>query len=517
MCRLLFGVETEFAFTALDRSGSALDRSAYVPRLLKFVQRRLPHLHGHGPGDVYLGNGSRLYTDCGRHPEWSTPECSTPEEVVKYVRAGERVLAQAARDLQDSDSTVARAWLFKCNVDYFNTGSTWGSHESYLHRQKRQTQLTGQLIPHLVSRVIFSGAGGLNPKSPGIEFVLSPRVAHLEKEVSMGSTGERGIYHTKDEALSGTGYHRLHVISGESLCSHVADYLRVGTTALIVKLVDAGLHPGEGVRLVTPLDAMRDYVADAECVSRAAVIGGKTLSAVDIQRHYLGQVERHADAPFMPRWAGEVCRRWREVLDALETDAASMTTLDWPIKRAVFTERARRRGFAWQSLPTWNRVLRWFRDRLGERGHPAKIDVRLASAVLRYGVSLTDEAKYLSGTLSAVGMTLDQGLEQFLALRRELCEIDTRFGQLGADGVFAAMDRAGVLNHRIVDDTEIEGAMETAPRSGRGRLRGERIRQLAPHRKRYECHWQRIVDHERNQLLDFSDPFAETANWSQWR
>ncbi len=114
-------------------------------------------------------------------------------------------------------------------------------------------------------------------------------------------------------------------------------------------------------------------------------------------------------------------------------------------------------------------------------------------------------------------MTLDQGLQQFLALRRELCEIDTRFGQLGTDGVFAAMDRAGVLNHRIVDDTEIEGAMETAPRSGRGRLRGERIRQLAAHRKRYACHWQRIVDHERNQLLDFSDPFAEAANWSQLR
>ena len=95
---LLFGVETEFAFTALDRSGSALDRTAYVPQLLKFVQRRLPHLQGHDPCDAYLSNGSRLYMDCGCHPEWSTPECSTPEEVVKYVRAGERVLAQAAQD-----------------------------------------------------------------------------------------------------------------------------------------------------------------------------------------------------------------------------------------------------------------------------------------------------------------------------------------------------------------------------------------------------------------------------------
>ncbi len=145
------------------------------------------------------------------------------------------------------------------------------------------------------------------------------------------------------------------------------------------------------------------------------------------------------------------------------------------------------------------------------------MDVRLASAVLRYGVSLTDEGKYLSDTVRAAGMTLDQGLEQFLALRRELCEIDTRFGQLGTDGVFAAMDQAGVLNHRIVDDREIEGAMETAPPSGRARLRGERIRHLAARRKRYSCHWQGIVDRERNQLLDFSDPFAEAAKWSKLR
>jgi proteasome accessory factor A len=487
---MLFGVETEFAFTALDKSGQPLDREQTLPLLLGSVGRRLPYLKGESGCDLFLGNGARLYIDCGLHPEWSTPECTTPAEVVSYLRAGEQLLAQAAQDVERSKRRVAQALLLKCNVDYVDTSATWGSHESYLYTGVHPSVLPEQLIPHLVSRVVFTGAGGLNPKSPGIEFTLAPRVAHLEKATSTSSTDGRGIFHAKHESLAMDGYHRLHVLAGESLCSQLADYLRVGTTALIVKLVEAGIRPGDDVRLARPLRAMQDYVADPCCRARARLAAGTTKTAIEIQRHYLEQVEGYADAAFMPAWTGDVCRRWRHVLDALETDPDSMgITLDWPIKLSIFKARARHHGLDWEILPAWNRV---FDSRQGMTP------------------SLHANAASLVRDLRSRGQSPAEGCDAFRALRSELCEIDTRFGQLGPDGIFAAMDDAGVLDHRVINAHQIARAVYTAPAVGRARLRGEQIQKLSSRRDSLKCHWHRIVDAPGRRVLNLTDPFKET-------
>lgn len=487
---MLFGVETEFAFTALDKSGQPLDRERMLPLLLNSVARLLPHLNGENGCDLYLGNGSRLYIDCGLHPEWSTPECTTPAEVVAYLRAGEAILARAAQVVERSNRRIARALLLKCNVDYVDTSATWGSHESYLYTRIHPSALPGQLIPHLVSRVVFTGAGGLNPKSSGIEFTLSPRVAHLEKVSSASSTDGRGIFHAKHEPLAMDGYRRLHVLAGESLCSQLAEYLRVGTTALIVKLIEAGIRPGDDVRLAAPLEAMQDYVADPRCKARARLATGSTKTAIQIQRHYLQQVEANADAPFMPAWTGDVCRRWRHVLDALETDPDSMgTTLDWPIKLSIFKARARNHGVDWELLPVWNRLFdshQWMTP------------------------SLRADAASLVQDLRSRGQSPAEGCDSFRALRSELCEIDTRFSQLGPEGLFTAMDEAGVLDHRVIDAHQVARAVQSAPAVGRARLRAEQIQRLSSRRDSLKCNWHRIIDQPRGRVLDLSDPFKET-------
>ncbi|MGD2153509.1 MAG: proteasome accessory factor PafA2 family protein, partial [Gemmatimonadales bacterium] len=390
---------------------------------------------------------------------------------------------------------VARALLLKCNVDYVDTSATWGSHESYLYTGVHPSVLPVQLIPHLVSRVVFTGAGGLNPRSPGIEFTLSPRVAHLEKEKSTSSTDGRGIFHTKHESLAKDGYRRLHVLTGESLCSQLADYLRVGTTALIVKLVEAGIRPGDDVRLARPLMAMQDFVADPRCTALAGMAAGTPKTAIEIQRHYLEQVEAHADAPFMPAWTEELCRRWRHVLDGLETDPDSTgATLDWPIKLSIFKARARHHGVDWEILPVWNRVL----DSLPEMTATSSAS---AASLLR--------------NLRSRGQSIAEGCDSFQALRSELCEIDTRFGQLGPDGIFAAMDEAGVLDHRVVDPHQVTHAVHSPPAVGRPRLRGEQVQRLGSRRDSLKCNWHRIVDGRRGRVLDLSDPFRKSID--AWR
>ena len=159
---------------------------------------------------------------------------------------------------------MSQILVFKGNVDYSGSGSSWGCHESYLHSANADA-LRAQLIPHLVSRVIYTGAGGFNSLSPGIEFMLSPRAAHLSEVVSAGSMVKRGIIHTRDESLSRPGLHRQHLLCGESLQSDRAAWLQVGATALVVAMIEAGVPCAEGLALEAPTQALGTFVRDVRC------------------------------------------------------------------------------------------------------------------------------------------------------------------------------------------------------------------------------------------------------------
>jgi hypothetical protein len=506
--RTLMGTETEFGFAALDPSGQRLSDDEWVARLVDSVRRQKPSLRGRTPYDAFLGSGARLYVDCG-HPEWATPEVTSPDEAVRYIRAGEQTLLEAATGMERSSPKLGRTVLFKGNVDYVS-GATWGAHENYLFTKSGLTELSCQMIPHLASRVVFTGAGGLHPREPGIDYSLSPRVEHLDSDL-----GNRyAIFNTKDEPLGSRAYRRLHVVSGESLCSHVSDYLRLGTTALVLKLCDEGMTPAEGMVLQEPLAATRAFASDPSCSVRVPVRQGDPISALEIQRHYLEQVESHSGAPFMPSWTGEVCARWRQVLDALERDPATLdTVLDWPIKLAIFRQRARHRGIDWDALPVWNRALR---RRLAGKKKRLPRDRDGLIAMLRAAVDLPDEADALIEQPQSCGLSLPEFWESHKALRAELCEINIRFGQLGPQGLFDSLDRQGVLNHRIWSNEEIKVAMDAPPTAGRGRVRGEQIKRLKALRRKGTCDWTRVVDSSRNRILELSDPFqSDTPTWKK--
>lgn len=509
MAERLFGLETEYAFTALDPRGASLDREEVLGRLMRLARSKMPHLPD-GHSGIFLQNGSRFYVDCGLHPELSTPECANPWDAVRYILAGERILTSLADDLTASEGQFSEVLFFRCNVDYSGTRSTWGCHESYLHRAD-PSLFPKQIIPHLVSRLIYTGAGGFNSLSPGIEFTLSPRVPHMVKEVSGDSTSDRGIFHTKDESLCSKDYHRLHILCGESLCSETAIWLKVGATALVVAMIEAGLRPGDAVELQSPLGAMRCFARDTECEAVVESASGKGLTVIAIQRHYLTQAEAHVHDAFMPPWAEEVCRQWRVILDRLESVPESIATvLDWGIKLALYKDRVRRRGMAWESLPHWTHVL----VRLcGALQHTEYRDKSVSVEFLLGKKSpVADEVKRLTSFVRSKGLTWE-GLSPFLALRQELFEIDTRFGQLGDKGIFTAIDRAEVLAHHFPGVDNIEHAMANPPAVGRARVRGECIRRLADNNGRYTCDWQGVWDHQARRKLDLSDPFGTEERW----
>jgi proteasome accessory factor A len=505
----LFGVETEYAVTAIDRQGQLWAPAVFSSRLLDRARRRFAHLPATDTG-LFLANGSRLYVDYGDHPEIGSPECLDPWDAVRYARAGDRIMVQLAQDVERAHAELADTIVRTGNVDYSGSGASWGAHESYCHRARPEI-LQRRLVPHLVSRVVYAGAGGFNPFSHGIEFMLSPRASHITCVTSGESTRQRGIIHTRNEPLAAHGYLRQHVLCGESLRSDRAAWLRVGATALVVAMIEAGIPCGDEVALES-LDALMIFARDIGC-RRTVLTAAGSLTAVQIQRRYLQRAVEHLDAQWMPTWAGEVCARWDQMLTRLEQGPdAVRTTLDWAIKLAVFRDRSRRWGFDWNRLAPWTRVADTLERARREGPSPSE----------PLSAALVQSSRHLRSAVAAADPLVTKhrlklaDLDRFLALRQDLFEVDVRFGQLGSRSVFEALDRAGVLDHHVPGIDRIDEAVEQPPADGRAHVRGKTIRQAAAHAKRYSCTWDQVMDHQTGAYLDLSDPFAGRAMWQSW-
>jgi len=522
MSEWLFGWENEYAFRATDGRARPAERTTLLHSIQPLIMAKYPALVGPGSGGMFLANGGRMYVDCGMHQEWCTPECANPWDVVRYLLAGEKLLAEAVAEALVKARRTGEAAFFRCNVDYSGTGSTWGAHESILHRYGGDA-LVAQLVPFLVSRIVITGAGGFDPASP-CRFTLSPRVGYLRRTVSPHSTHDRGIFHTKDEPLASAGYHRLHIICGESLNSHLANWLKAGTTVLAVALAEAGFRPGDAVALQLPLRAMRRYADDPTCTAVASTKSRTLLTAISIQRHYLQLAEAHLRDAFMPPWAEEVTRRWRELLDRLSSgiDAVS-TTLDWAIKLRLFQRHAQRRGIPWESLRHWNNVLTHLVPPLAPLRRPygmLPVDLLLLRhsrprPVFTASSPSVEQVRTLQPMIERKGLSIGQ-LADVLKLRAELLEIDLRFGELGSAGLFNVLDQAGVLDHRVAGVDNIEHAVANPPQLGRARIRGEAIRRLSPRGSQYSCDWSAIYSATERRMLDLSEPWTAQENWKSY-
>jgi proteasome accessory factor A len=509
MAELLFGVETEYAIADISPGGS-MNHEAILRTLTELAHARLVQLPDlHSSGGVFLGNGGRMYVDCGLHPEICTPECANPWDAARYIQAGNRILTGLAAAVESLCTPGTEILCFRGNVDYSGTQATWGCHESYMHRAPLDA-LQPQVIPHLVTRLIYTGAGGFNPLSKGLEFTLSPRVAHIELVVSRSSTNERGIWHTKSESLC-SGYNRLHVLCGESLCAETATFLKIGATALIVAMADAGLTPGDAVKLVDPLKAMRMIAGDVTCNKPLRMADGSSMTALAVQRHYLEMAEAHVSDSFMPAWAAEVCRRWRAVLDQLEDAPTAVNrTLDWGIKQALYADQARSLGIRWEDLPFWNNVIEQCEGALAPRASRAKtIPLETTVQTMR---RIPRELAFIEPILKSRGYQWND-LKNVLGGRQKFFEIDTRFSQIGPKGIFESLDLAGVLLHRVSGVDNIEHAMAEPPAVGRARIRGHVIQRLAG-AGNARCDWQNIIDYSEGRILDLSDPFVSEESWS---
>jgi len=505
------GMETEYGFSALAPTGRPISRDTVLAKLHAAIPQLYPALPVAFGNGYFTANGARLYFDCG-HPEFCTPEVTHPLDVVRYALAGDLMWGELTGRVAQ-ESPQHQFLLFKTNVDYAQN-ATWACHESYGHRAN-PTELPDQLIPHLVSRILYTGAGGFHPASVAIAPVLSPRVFHLEQAVGDSSTSNRSIFHTKNEALA-RDWHRLHVLSGECLCSHTATYLKFGTTALVLALAEAGLNPGADVRLVSPVEAIRRFSSDLTLRATALTTNHRRLTALDIQRHYLESAERHSDHPGMPAWAPQVRLVWRDILDRLAQGPQAVNrSLDWAMKLDLYSRHAAGRGFQTEALADWRRITEALAAAHRATGttEPFSVDLVLSSHS-----PLQPEVTRLSPELQAHGLAWEQ-FPAYLNLMLELCELDIHFSQVWPPGLFHQLDQLpGLLAHRSpeLNPAAVQRAVTTAPDHGRAHLRGSFVRDHAA-QNQYRCDWH-VIHNGAEATLDLSDPFrCEMPPWTTAR
>ena len=191
-----------------------------------------------GLANVILTNGARLYVDHA-HPEYSGPECTDPLAAVLWDKAGERVMEEAAAQATAMPGT-APIQLYKNNTD--NKGASYGCHENYLmSRATPFAEIVRHLTPFFVTRQVICGAGRVGRGADGREdgFQISQRADFFEVEVGLETTLKRPIINTRDEPHADPEkYRRLHVIIGDANMSELSTYLKLGTTALVLSMIE---------------------------------------------------------------------------------------------------------------------------------------------------------------------------------------------------------------------------------------------------------------------------------------
>jgi len=301
-----------------------------------------------GMANVILTNGARLYVDHA-HPEYSTPEVTNPRDVVLWDKAGERIMAEAARRAARIPGTQP-IQLYKNNTD--GKGASYGAHENYLMNRKTPfIDIIRGLIPFFVTRQVFAGAGrvGIGTEGRTHGFQLSQRADFFEVEVGLETTLKRPIINTRDEPHADADkYRRLHVIIGDANLAELSTYLKVGTASLVLAMIEARALTHD-LAIEEPVEALQAISHDPSLTHRVRMRDGRRLTAIEVQQEYLAMARAFvADRGDDDEQPADVLRRWAEVLEELSIDPMRLADrLDWPAKLRLLEGYRQRDGLEW--------------------------------------------------------------------------------------------------------------------------------------------------------------------------
>jgi proteasome accessory factor A len=358
MSRRITGLETEY--------GCLVDAPLQAPEVLPRIRDWLFENHRYGLIDQhdrdwdepagnggFLFNGGRVYIDMG-HLEYCTPECASAQDVVRYDRAGDVLLLEAVQSL----GLTGKVHFIRNNIDHY-TGATFGCHENYSleRRSPLHEKNVMSLLAFLTLRVLFTGAGrvgfirptrlrgDLMAREEGAPFQISQRADYIQNDFFEWVQHNRAIINTRDEPLADPRqYRRLHLIHGDTNVLPSALFLKVGTTRLVLDLLDADELPmivlGDAV---TTLRQISRNLTPPWCVSLADGKMADALELLDLYRQKARQVFRGRDAE-----TDALLGLWERTHKALATNVASLVgVVDWVSKEFLLRAFCEQEDIDW--------------------------------------------------------------------------------------------------------------------------------------------------------------------------
>ncbi|MEN9802012.1 MAG: Pup--protein ligase, partial [Actinomycetota bacterium] len=342
MDRRIFGLESEYGITCTLRGQRRLSPDEVARYLFRKV------VSWGRSSNVFLENGARLYLDVGSHPEYATPECDSIYEAVVHDRAGERILESlviSAEERLAEEGIRGTIHLFKNNTD--SAGNSYGCHENYLtSRQDDLSSHSAVLIPFLVSRQIFTGAGKIVQTARGPLYSITQRADHIWETLSSATTRSRPIINTRDEPhADAEKYRRLHVIVGDSNMSEYTTFLKLGSTACMLRMLEDQFVVLRDMTLENPIRAIRDISHDITCKRTVHLANGREVSALDIQREYLDRALRYAESTGFPPLEQRALEMWEHCISTIENDPLKLEReVDWVIKHNLMSAYCEKHG-----------------------------------------------------------------------------------------------------------------------------------------------------------------------------
>lgn len=325
-----------------DLRGFRLDRLAFDPEDAKFDAGKT-YVEAHEiRSDRILPNGARFYNDHG-HPEYSTPECLSLQELAKHDCAGQKVVLNAAKAFEEQ--LGRRVQVYKNNTDYH--GASYGTHEGYLvPREVGFDRLFPDLMPMLVVRQILCGSGSLGDignRSPG--FRLSQRSDYMVEPANTETLYRRPIFNTRDEPHADPrDWIRLHVICGDANLIPNATARKVGLIKLALALCEIGEAPKW--ELADPVKAFQAISLDSTYQFRVDLKGRNWTTAYQIFESYFSAAERLLDLDDDLKW---VITTSRQLLSDLQLNFDQFRfSVDWAAKKSMLI------SFAETENPNWS-------------------------------------------------------------------------------------------------------------------------------------------------------------------
>src|SRR6266568_1028387 len=322
------------------------DESAYYE-----IDKNRPLSFEEIKSDLVLSNGARFYNDHA-HPEYSTPECTTLRQIVAQEKAGERILAECARRRNQKLPPNREVRLYKNNTDF--VGHSYGCHDNYLVRRNvAWDRIVAGILPFLITRQIFAGAGKLGVEAesasgePGV-YQISQRADFFSVVVSIDTMNRRPLINTRDEPhADASRFRRFHLILGDSNMSEWATAMKIGTTSLVLDLIERGEAPQ--LEIAQPIHANKSISRDQTHDWIIELTDGRKISAIEVQRIYLQAASKiHPSQAGVSEERQWVLREWESVLNDLERDVMlARERVDWAAKKFLLNTLQEEEKLSW--------------------------------------------------------------------------------------------------------------------------------------------------------------------------